>query len=223
MTRFPPALVGLLLLAGSTWAQSPRCALPAVVTPTESGDVVHRLLPTLFKECEQAIAAQDLYNARLLAQFAYELAPDSQLSRRMDWMLAKALSPTDRGTSRTLELLPAPTELQGDSALVSLPCEHSEPISTEAPRVQLRVPGIEASADRMSVVTNPGEPSKILLEGHVEINLTQTGRPAQILTSRALIDPEDGSYEVMPVHFAPQNIKPTSYIVPSTPMERGWR
>jgi hypothetical protein len=276
MTRFPPALVGLLLLAGSTWAQTPSCSAP------QSGDlpIIHRkadairmLLPELMEECEQAISAGDLHKAELLAKFAHELAPDSRLTVGMAALVLKASFPQEScvrpcyrrvktsglestgketqcncgekcccepghcecgekcrencacraKTVRGPEVLPAPDEVQADSIAVSQPCEHSEPIATDAPRVQIKLQGIEASADRMSVVTNPGEQSKILLEGNVEINLTQPGQPARILTGRALIDPEDGSYEVMPVHFTPRNIKPTSYIVPSTPMERGWR
>jgi hypothetical protein len=122
------------------------------------------------------------------------------------------------------ELLPEPTLVE-ESAVppASLPAERDELVaSTEVQRVIIKVPGIVAQSDHAYLIRKNGEPRRILLEGNVEMYLNQGNQPAKIFAGRVLINPHDGTYEVMPVPGKPMSLKPT-IIVPASPMEQGWR
>jgi hypothetical protein len=60
---------------------------------------------------------------------------------------------------------------------------------------RLSAPGIEATADRVTWIRDTDQ---VLLEGNVVLELTQDNQPATIITERALVNIEDGTYEVMP-------------------------
>jgi hypothetical protein len=144
------------------------------------------------------------------------------------------------------EVLPAPTMVVGADQPLSPPCERSVVVNTDDvcvthvrvlvsepaaadQRPKIVVPGIVAHADHVYFVGH-GKPERILLEGNVEMVLTQKDHPARIITGRAVVSPRDGSYEIMPVHFETERLvkpmpvlKPTSEIMPVTPMSQGWR
>jgi hypothetical protein len=86
----------------------------------------------------------------------------------------------------------------------------------------LTVPGIDATAQRMTWIREKGQ---MLLEGNVVLELSKANHPAKILTERALINLQDGTYEVMPPNLENTEhiLKPTSAVVPVTPAARGWR
>jgi hypothetical protein len=86
----------------------------------------------------------------------------------------------------------------------------------------LTVPGIDATAQRMTWIREKGQ---MLLEGNVVLELSKANHPAKILTERALINLQDGTYEVMPPNLenTERILKPTSAVVPVTPAARGWR
>jgi hypothetical protein len=145
------------------------------------------------------------------------------------------------------EVLPAPTLTVTADQPPSPPCSRPAVVSTddlvcakhvrvlasepgaEDPRPKIVVPGLVAHADHVYLVGH-GKPERILLEGNVEMNLTQKDHPARIVTGRAVISPRDGSYEIMPVNFDTARpvkpmpvLKPTSDVMPVTPMSQGWR
>jgi hypothetical protein len=113
------------------------------------------------------------------------------------------------------EILPAPTPVE----------------SVSSGQSTITAPGMAATADHVFTVVRGGE-ACILLEGNVVMFLNQKNHPARIQAARIVINPRDGSYEVMgansispsarPVKPVP-NIKPTSEVMPITPMEQGWR
>jgi hypothetical protein len=71
---------------------------------------------------------------------------------------------------------------------------------------RLSAPGIEATADRVTWIRDTDQ---VLLEGNVVLKLTQENQPATIITERALVNIEDGTYEVMPPNLEENNGRPT--------------
>jgi hypothetical protein len=207
------------------------------------------LMPDLMAEFLQVFNDGNLDRAELIAEFACKLQPDNKLAQRARWLVstAKQARLPVGGTEerrcacktseeprrqcvlhvnvhhpKVPELLPEPTPVE-ESAVP--PAQRTEPVtSAEVERVIIKVPGIVAQSDRAFFLgkDKTGQPRRILLEGNVEMYLNQNNQPAKIYTGRVLLNPRDGSYELMPIQGKPMFLKPT-IIVPGSPMEQGWR
>jgi hypothetical protein len=91
----------------------------------------------------------------------------------------------------------------------------------ERARASIVTPDLRASADSVLI-----DGSTAYLQGHVELLINRENHPGRILTDRATVNVNDGTYEVMPAHFDAGlwkgRAKPVLHEMLS-PVERGWR
>jgi hypothetical protein len=206
------------------------------------------LMADLMAEFRRLFAQGDLQGAAMIAEFACRLQPECRAAQRARWLISvakkSAAAKCDCGEKCCCA---NSSECQcGEKCNEKCACKAKEQIKVTissflaavSHRIHVSMSGMEAYADYMAVEDdgNGGQARRLLLEGSVELVLNRENHPACILTDRAAINLEDGSYEVMPLHFSmpvvrplkpshqtPGTITPTSYVVPTTPMERGWR